>query len=43
MLNIKYEIEGYGYVVSQSIDANTYITSDMVLNVVLSNKYDIIN
>lgn len=43
MLNLKVEIEGYGYVVSQSISSGTYLTNDMTLQVTLSNKYDIVN
>ena len=43
LLNIKCNFEGYGYVTSQSIARNTIITNDMELNVVLSNKYNIIN
>ena len=41
LLNIKYNIEGYGYVANQSITPNTTITSDMTLNVTLNNKYNI--
>ena len=43
MLGIKCNIEGYGYVTSQSINAGTTITNDMELNVVLSSKYNIQN
>lgn len=43
MLNIKYNIEGYGYVVEQSIAPSSVITNESTLNVVLSNKYNIEN
>lgn len=43
LLNIKYNIEGYGYVTEQSIVPNSVITNDMTLNVILSNKYNISN
>ncbi len=41
MLNIKYNINGYGYVVSQSIKADTPITSDMTIDINLENKFNV--
>jgi hypothetical protein len=35
LLGIKYNISGYGNVISQSIEANTLINSDSILNVEL--------
>lgn len=43
MLNLKYVIEGYGYVTSQSIEASTYLTSDMEIHITLANKYNLDN
>ena len=39
LINLSYEINGYGYVVSQSIDANTIITEDMMLIIELKDTY----
>lgn len=39
LLGINYEIEGTGYVVSQSISADTIITKDSILTVTLSSYY----
>lgn len=39
MLNIKYKINGFGYVSNQSITPGTVINSDMVLEVTLTNKF----
>lgn len=42
MLNIKYEFEGYGYVINQSIDVGTKITGEEILKVTLNSKLDAI-
>ena len=39
MLKIPYEIEGTGYVVSQSIEAGTIVDDESVLKVVMETKY----
>lgn len=41
ILGIKANINGYGYVINQSIEAGTLITKEMILNVELNNKYNI--
>lgn len=41
LLNINYTFEGYGYVVSQSIEPRTVITPDMNVQIILQNKFDI--
>lgn len=40
LLNIPYEIEGYGYAVNQSIAKGTIITSDLSMNVTLSGALE---
>ena len=40
LINISYTIEGYGYVISQGILPNTIITSDMNINITLSNTLE---
>lgn len=40
LLNIPYEIEGYGYAVNQSIAKGTIITSDLSMNVTLSGTLE---
>lgn len=40
LLNIPYEIDGYGYVVNQSIAKGTIITSDLSMNVTLSGTLE---
>lgn len=41
MLMIDYKIEGYGYVIEQSIQSGDVVTKDMTLSVKLENKYDV--
>lgn len=41
LLGISYETNGYGYILTQSVSAGTAITSDMVIQVELSNKYNL--
>lgn len=41
LLNIKYDIDGYGYIKEQSIKAGTVIKEDTKLEVKLENKYNI--
>jgi penicillin-binding protein 2B len=41
MLNIKYEINGYGYVTSQNILPNSIITNDEIIILELNGKYDL--
>jgi penicillin-binding protein 2B len=41
MLSIAYQIDGYGYVVNQSISSGEVVSKDMTLSVNLENKYDI--
>jgi hypothetical protein len=41
MLSIAYQIDGYGYVVNQSISSGEVVSKDMTLSVNLKNKYDI--
>jgi len=38
LLNLKYKINGYGYVVSQNIEKGTVITKDMIVEINLENK-----
>lgn len=38
LLNINYEVEGFGFVVNQSVDVNTIITSETKLKVILESK-----
>ncbi len=40
LLNIPYEIDGYGYAVNQSIAKGTIITSDLSMNVTLSGTLE---
>jgi len=40
-LNIKYELEGNGYVINQSIKRDTLIQSDMTIKLYLSDYYEI--
>jgi len=40
ILGIKYNITGYGYVVSQNYNPGTQITNDMKLEIVLENLFD---
>ncbi|MFV0249579.1 MAG: penicillin-binding protein [Bacilli bacterium] len=40
LLNIKYNIEGYGYVTNQSIDTNTVINKETEITVKLEDKFD---
>lgn len=40
MLNIPYQIEGYGYVTTQSIDVETAITNDLSITVTLQDKIE---
>ena len=42
-MGIKYEIEGYGYVTSQSISAGTNNLKDQTIKLTLSEKYDLNN
>ncbi len=42
-MGIKYEIEGYGYVTSQSISAGTNNLKDQTVKLTLSEKYDLNN
>ena len=42
-MGIKYEIEGYGYVTSQSISAGTNNLKDQTIKLTLSEKYDLSN
>ena len=39
LLDIKYTIDGYGYIVEQSIPAGTLIKPDMIIEVKLTDKY----
>ena len=39
LLNIKYEIEGYGFVIGQSISALSPISDDTSIKIVLEEKY----
>lgn len=39
ILGIKYSIEGYGYVISQSINSGTTISSDTSISIKLENKF----
>ena len=41
LLNIKYSIDGYGYVTNQSLPAGTLITTDTEITLTLTNKYDL--
>lgn len=41
LLNIKYQIEGYGYVTEQSLPEGTKVTTQDKMVLKLSNKYDI--
>lgn len=41
MLNIDYNIEGYGYVVSQSISAGSEITKDLNIDITLQEKFNL--
>lgn len=41
LINLKYEINGYGYITKQSIKQNTILKDDSVIEVNLSNKYNI--
>lgn len=41
LLNINYTIEGYGYVVSQSVEPRIIITPDMNVQLTLQNKFNI--
>lgn len=43
MLNIKYNINGYGYVTTQSVTEGTIVTSDTQVDINLQNKFDIAN
>lgn len=40
LLNVPYEIDGYGYVVNQSIAKGTIITNDLSMNVTLSGTLE---
>lgn len=41
ILKVKYEFDGTGYVISQDISAGTAVTDDMVIKLVLANKYNL--
>ena len=41
LLGIKYEIEGYGYAINQSVEKDTIIKKDDILKVNLEKKYDL--
>ena len=41
MLNINYKMDGTGYVVAQDIAVDTIITNDMIVNISLSDKYNL--
>ena len=41
LLDLKYTISGYGYITTQNIKEGSNITKDMVVEVKLSNKYNI--
>lgn len=41
MLKIKYNVEGYGYVESQSLGVGSEITDNSSINITLKEKYDI--
>lgn len=41
MLGMKYEINGYGYVVNQSVSSNTIINKEDVVMLTLAKKYDL--
>lgn len=40
LLNIPYQIDGYGYVINQSIEKNTVITNDLSINITLGNTLE---
>lgn len=40
MLSLKYKVEGYGYVVNQSINIGDILSGDLTLEVTLENKYE---
>ena len=41
LLNIEYTLEGTGYVTNQSLPANTTLTGEEVLTLILSDKYNL--
>lgn len=41
ILKVKYEFDGTGYVVSQDIPAGTIIVDDMIVRIVLADKYNL--
>ncbi len=41
LLNIQYEVSGYGYVKEQNIKEGTEIENDMTVQVILNNKYNL--
>lgn len=41
LLKIKYNLEGYGYVTSQSVPANTKLTGEEIITLMLSDKYNL--
>ena len=43
LLNLKYNIEGNGYVTNQSIEVGTALTKESEITVTLSDKYDLTN
>jgi len=43
LLDIEYTLEGNGYVISQSIPAQTKLTGEEVLTIILSDKYNLNN
>lgn len=43
LLNLKYNIEGKGYVTNQSIEVGTALTKESEITVTLSDKYDLTN
>lgn len=40
LLNIPYQIDGYGYIINQSIEKNTVITNDLSININLGNTLE---
>lgn len=41
LLNVPYELNGYGYIKEQSVKAGTEIQGEMLVQVTLSNKYNL--
>ena len=39
LLDVEYNIEGNGFVTSQSINADTILTGEEILTIILSDKY----